>query len=75
MIAGSPYSRLPYSSSRSLSLRHVRNFFHSEFSTVCDLVLYLTTAIVFLFQYGHAVAAYIFFLLFLCVKVSQYVEK
>ena len=68
MISGSPYTHLPYSSYRSPSLRHILNFFHSQCSTVCDLVLYLSTASVFLFHYDHPVTAYIFFLIFLCVK-------
>jgi len=37
--------------------------FQSGFSTACDLVLPLSIYIIVSFLYGHAVAAYVFFLL------------
>ena len=63
--------KLKKNNSGAKELIHVLNFYHNEFSTVCDLVLSLSTASVVLFQYGHPGAAYIFFLIFYALQVSQ----
>jgi hypothetical protein len=53
-------------------LRLVQSLFRSEFSTQCDLVLPLSIFCILSFPQGHAVAAYLFFLVFTSLLPSSF---
>jgi hypothetical protein len=49
---------------RRVITQKTTDFFQSEFSTGCDLVLPLSISSIFSFPYGHPAAAYVFSLIF-----------